>query len=119
MSLASVQELLTKEFFTEDEETQNEMLELLEFMRLHGVPLTNEQVKAIFILKEFELEDIANFVLNSKQFVTPTEKYMNTINKITLADRIKGNAKLSSILKANANPLNEYQKEAKQMRREL
>ncbi|MOA69346.1 hypothetical protein D3C78_1974790 [compost metagenome] len=38
--------------------------------------------------------------------MTPTSKLFKLIDKLTLADRIKGNAKLSNLLKANANPAN-------------
>jgi hypothetical protein len=104
----TVQELLTQDFFKEENENKNELIEVLEFTRLHGVPLTKEQVRGILILRENGLEDLAIYALNMKSLVTPTRKYFNMVNKLTLADRIKGNAKLSSILKANANPANGF-----------
>jgi hypothetical protein len=52
------------------------------------------------------LQDLSNYIHNVRQHMTPTRKFFDLINKITLADRIKGNAKLSGILKANANPAN-------------
>ena len=101
----SVQDLMTKELLQDDTDN-NEMVELLEFIRFNGVPLTGDQAKAMFILKENGMMDLANYVHNIRQHMTPSKKFFDFVNKLTLADRIKGNAKLSGILKANANPAN-------------
>jgi hypothetical protein len=101
----SVQELMEKELLQEDM-ANNEMLQVLDFIRMNGITLSNDQARAIFILKENGMEDLSNYIINIKQHMTPTRKFMDLISKLTLADRIKGNAKLSGILKANANPAN-------------
>lgn len=101
----SVQDLLTKELL-ESSNDENEMLQLLTFLKDNGVPITNEQASAIYMLQEFGVGDLTSYVLNIRQHMTPTKKYYDLVNKLTLADRIKGNAKLSGILKANANPNN-------------
>jgi len=101
----------------------NEMLELLEFYRLNGVPLTQDQVKAIFLLKEEGFEDIAIYANAMRPQMTKPKKFMELINKITLADRIRGNAKLSNLLKANVAstsqvaPVNPKDYEAKAMKK--
>ena len=41
----SVQDLMTKELLQDDTDN-NEMVELLEFIRFNGVPLTGDQAKA-------------------------------------------------------------------------
>lgn len=99
----NVTELAFNELMEEDngQREPNEMLELLQFYRQNGVPLTQEQVKSMFILKENGLSDIAVFVNAVRPEMTKPKKFMELINKITLADRIKGNAKLSNLLKAN------------------
>lgn len=99
----NVTELAFHELMEEDsvQREPNEMLELLQFYRQHGVPLTQEQVKAMFIMQENGLSDIAVFVNAVRPEMTKPKKFMDLINKITLADRIKGNAKLSNLLKAN------------------
>ena len=89
-----------------DGSDNNETLQLMEFIRDSGVPLSSQQVAAMFLLNQNGVEDLANYVLNIRTYMTPFERFMTLINKLTLADRIKGNAKLSNILKANANPAN-------------
>jgi hypothetical protein len=106
MSVSDVTQLAFKDLMEEDKEDhQNELLELLEFTKQNGVPLTDDQVKAAFILNEFGLSDIAQFAFSIRPELTPTKKFFKLIDKITLADRIKGNAKLANLLKANVpNP---------------
>lgn len=89
-----------------EEEKTNETVELMHFFRKHSVPVTTEQLKATLLLKEAGLGDIADFAIDARQHVTPQDTYMKALNKLTLADRIKGNAKLGHLLKANANPAN-------------
>jgi len=101
----TVQDLIQRELMDSKSE-ENEMLQLLEFTRDNGVPLTPQQAAAIFILRENEIDDLANYVLHVRTKMTPIRKFFDLISKLTLADRIKGNAKLSGILKANANPAN-------------
>lgn len=103
MENINVTELAFNELMEEDTGNRepNEMLELLEFYRANGVPLTQDQVKSMFLMKENGLEDIAVFVASVRPHMTKPSKFMDLINKITLADRIKGNAKLSNLLKAN------------------
>lgn len=103
-----MQDLLQQDFMVDDSEAVvgNETLELLKFVQHHGVSLTGQQLRGIAMLREYGLDDVANLVLNGRSQVTPFKRFMELIGKLTLADRIKGNAKLSSILKANANPAN-------------
>lgn len=101
----TVQSLLTK-MLLDDDSKDNEMLDVLGFIRDNGVPITNQQAKALFLLQEFGLHDIANYTMNVRTMMTPVKKFFEMVSKLTLADRIKGNAKLSNILKANANPAN-------------
>lgn len=102
--MKTVQDLLIKDFLETDEENSNEMVQLLTFMNEHGTPLTSDQLKAFFILRENGLDYIADFVYSMKKRVTPSRIFFDMVSKITLADRIKGNAKLSHLMKANANP---------------
>jgi hypothetical protein len=101
----TVQDLIQKELLTENSD-DNETLQIMEFMRDNGVPITNFQASGMFLLRENGIEDLANYVMNVRQHMTPTKKFFELVSKLTLADRIKGNAKLSGILKANANPAN-------------
>lgn len=101
----TVQDFMIKDLLEVDvQESSNETLQLLEFVRDSSVALTENQVKAFFLLKENGLDDIANFAYNAKRTVTPFKRFMDLISKLTLADRIRGNAKLSHLLKASANP---------------
>lgn len=105
--MQTVQDLMIKDLLEDhDDKDKNETVEILNFFRDYGTPLTKEQVEAGLLLQEFDLVDIANYAFAVRNMVTPSKKYFRAIDKLTLADRIKGNAKLSSILKANANPAN-------------
>lgn len=101
----TVQELIQKELMQEQPE-QNETLEILEFVKHNGVPLTDHQAQGLMILNAYGINDVANYVLNIRKQMTPVKRFFDMVNKLTLADRIKGNAKLAGILKANANPAN-------------
>ena len=103
-----VQEVMVSDFYEEDKEEveNNEMLELLYFMQQNGVPLKGEQVQAMFLMQEMGVGDIAKFMVDMKPKVTPFQRFFELINKITLADRIKGNAKLSGLVKAQVASAN-------------
>ncbi|MCY8497587.1 hypothetical protein [Bacillus atrophaeus] len=118
----TVQDLLIADLLeTGEDEKTNETVELMHFFRKHSVPVTPDQLKATLLLKEMGLSDIANFAVDARQYVTPQDTYMKALNKLTMADRIKGNAKLGHLLKANANPANSALKpedvQAKSMKR--
>ncbi|HHP5741496.1 TPA: hypothetical protein ACSC8Z_005799 [Bacillus paranthracis] len=122
-----VQEVMIENFYEEEEEVQNnEMLELLYFMQQNGVPLKNEQVEAMFLMQEMGVGDIAKFMVDMKPKVTPFQRFFELINKITLADRIKGNAKLSGLIKAqvaSANgvmpEMNKHMREQQRIQRDV
>ena len=103
----TVQDLLIGDLLhIADDAGKNETVEILEFMRDYSVPLTENQFVAMLMLQENDLTDIANFAYNGRRLVAPKRTYFDLISKLTLADRIRGNAKLSHLLKANANPAN-------------
>lgn len=103
--MLTVQDMIMKELMEEKSE-DNETLQLLEFVRDNGVPLTSSQAAGLYLLKENGMSDLANYIVNVRTKMTPIKKFFELVNKLTLADKIKGNAKLSGILKANANPAN-------------
>ncbi|MDA2610066.1 hypothetical protein PDQ29_28145 [Bacillus cereus] len=128
MDHTPVQEVMISDFYEENNEEveNNEMLELLYFMQQNGVPLRNEQVKAMFLMQEMGVGDIAKFMVDMKPKVTPFQRFFELINKITLADRIKGNAKLSGLIKAqvaSANgvmpEMNKHMREQQKIQREV
>jgi len=104
----SVADLITKDLFESDVQAGgNEMLDLIQHVQMNGVALTEDQVTAGLLLHEMGLQDIANYSMAVRPFLTPMKVIFDLINKITLADRIKGTAKLNNILKAQvANPNN-------------
>jgi hypothetical protein len=82
------------------------MIQALDFVRQNGVPLTTMQVAGTYQLIDAGITDVFTFINSARKLMTPTNKFYKLIDKLTLADRIKGNAKLSNLLKANANPAN-------------
>lgn len=103
---ATAQDVIMSEILQDDEQTSNETLDLLQFMQFNSTPLTEQQFQSILLLQTNGLDDIADMLLSMKFLATPQKTYMSTIEKLTLADRIKGNAKLSHLVKSNgmANP---------------
>ncbi|MCY7487901.1 hypothetical protein [Paenibacillus alvei] len=102
--MQTVQDIMTSELL--ESSTENEMIEVLDFVRMHGVPLTTYQAQAMYLLQDAGLEDLAVHIASVRSQMTPVKRYYEMTNKLTLADRIKGNAKLGQLLKANANPAN-------------
>jgi len=102
----TAQDAFQNEFLEDDEQKSNETLDLLKFMQYNSTPLSQNQFQAMLILKANGLEDIAEMALKMKYLSTPQSTYFSTIEKLTMADRIKGNAKLSHLMKSEgvANP---------------
>lgn len=97
----TAQAAFQSEFLEDDEKSSNETLDLLHFMQHNSTHLSKKQMQAIVMLNEFELPDLAQLTLNFKYLATPQQTYMSTIEKLTMADRIKGNAKLSHLVKSD------------------
>ncbi|EJP95787.1 hypothetical protein [Bacillus paranthracis] len=124
-----VQETMIEDFYEKDDEESshdNEMLEMCYFIQKNGVPLKNQQVEGTFLLTEMGLGDIPKFMMEMKPKVTPFQRFFELINKITLADRIKGNAKLSGLVKAqvaSANgvmpEMNKHMREQQRIQRDV
>lgn len=102
--MLTVQDLLIKDFLENEEDNSNEMVQILDFTKNNGVPLTKQQVLGFLQLRENGLHDIADYAFSMKKQVTPVRFFFDMVSKITLADRIKGSAKLSHLMKATANP---------------
>jgi hypothetical protein len=103
--MTKVQDLIIKDYFENDDDNQtNEMVQILEFTRDHGTPLTKDQLLSFVLLKENGLSDISDFAFSMKKHITPVRLFFEMVSKITMADRIKGSAKLSHLMKATANP---------------
>jgi hypothetical protein len=102
----SVQEMLTKDILEEEGSTKTiETVQLFPIHeKKHAVPLTKKQQMAMLLLNENGLSDTSSYIAGMKEEVLPLSEYHKTLEKLTLSDRIKGNAKLSHLLKANANP---------------
>lgn len=97
----NVQDLINKDIFEDmGKQHENDLLEILDFTMQNGVPLTENQVKGWFLLNEMGLEDIALYANAIRPKMTPIKRIYEMVNKITLADRIRGNAKLSNLLKS-------------------
>lgn len=102
----TAQDLFNINFLEKEEKNSNETLDLLRFMKDTSTPYSQDQIKGMILLNENGLTDLVDLVSVFRQEVTPNEIYFKTIDKLTLADRIKGNAKLSHLMKSEglANP---------------
>ncbi|MEK3837937.1 hypothetical protein [Paenibacillus sp. FSL R7-0128] len=99
-----VQEFMISELLQVNDD--NEMMQVLDFMKQNAVPLSSDQVAGAYLLADAGITDIFPFINASRKLMTPMERVYKMVDKLTLADRIRGNAKLSNLLKANANPAN-------------
>lgn len=99
----NVSDFLEKDLFDSVSEQVYELESLLNFVFKNGVSLSNEQIKAIFLLREFDCGDIANFVFNARSFCSSNRDFLSIIDSVTMGDRIKGTAKLVDILKSSVS----------------
>lgn len=99
----NVQDLMSK-LLLESNVTENDTVQILDFIRENGVPLNNEQVEACFLLDSMELQDISKYVHKVRKFMLPFKSIIKSFETMTLANRIKGTAKLDNVLKQDANP---------------
>ncbi|MGW9441002.1 hypothetical protein [Streptomyces sp. NPDC055607] len=95
----TVQDVLIEDLLEVSDDSED--LKILEFMKNNGVPLTQQQAIGAFQLQQMGLSELANYVLAVRPSMTPVNRYYKMTEKRTLGDRIKGNMKLSSLLKAN------------------
>lgn len=102
--METVQDFLVADLLEIDKQDSNETVQVLEFIRDNATPMTKSQLEAILLLNENGLNDLSNFVFGARKAVTPGRLFFDMVGKITLADRIKGTAKLSHLMKASANP---------------
>lgn len=103
--MGTVQDILIQDFLeSADDANSNEMVQILEFTRDNATPLTTDQLKGFLLLRENGLGDLADYAFSMKKTVTPARLFFEMVSKITMADRIKGTAKLSHLMKASANP---------------
>lgn len=100
----TVQDYLIADLLEIEKKDSNETVQILEFVRDNATPLTRNQLAGIMLLKENGLDDLGDFVFGARRSVTPARLFFDMVGKITLADRIKGNAKMSHLMKATANP---------------
>ncbi len=103
--LPDVQSVLKEEILEEDISSESiETVQLFQYMKENSVPLNSSQMKGILLLNENGCKDIADYVISVKKQSLPLAFYEKVLKILTMFDRIKGNAKLSHLLKANANP---------------
>ncbi|MCG7218200.1 hypothetical protein MF069_36490 [Paenibacillus mucilaginosus] len=104
MADITVQQLLNEVLLDKSDSDDNEMLDLLKFMSDNGVPISNDQAAGMFLLAQYGITDVGNYVMKVRKQMTPRKTFFDFVNKLTLADRIKGNVKLNHVLKANSSP---------------
>jgi len=103
--LPDVQDIMKEEILEEDTSSESiETVQLFQYMKENSVPLNSSQMKGILLLNENGCKDIADYVISVKKQSLPLAFYEKVLKILTMFDRIKGNAKLSHLLKANANP---------------
>lgn len=96
----TVQDIIQSDIFEKNVNSNSDLVELLDFVRLYGVPLTEQQVEGMFLLHEMGLSDIAHYMNNIRPLMTDRKNFFDVISKITLGDRIKGTVKLKDVMKA-------------------
>lgn len=103
--METVQDYLIADLLEIDKkEDSNETVQVLEFMRDNATPMSKDQLQGILLLNENDLGDLSNYVFGARKAMTPSRIFFEMVGKLTLADRIKGNAKMAHLMKASANP---------------
>jgi len=98
--MEDLQDFLFRDLYEDDTNTGYELESLLNFIRLNTVPLSSDQVKAIFLLNEFGLSDVAGYVNAVRGHMVGRRDYLSFVDSLTLGSRIKGTAKLDQVLKS-------------------
>lgn len=98
-----VYSVLFKEYENNEIQSEGELMQMMNFLKYNGNPFTAEKIEGIYLLNSFnednEFTDLINYLYNVNSETVPVEIYYNMVNKLTLADRLKGNVKLSNVLK--------------------
>lgn len=100
---ASLQDVMSGDLFAG---SKPEMVEVLNFMEKHSVPLTDRQVAGIAFLKYLDqrrnqklFTPIGNTVLYHAKDIASPRVFIDVIESMTLADRIKGNVRMNNLFK--------------------
>lgn len=99
----TLQDIMSGDLFAS---SKGEMVETLQFMEKHAVPLSQYQVAGMAYLKYLDQKNHTNKMQVFSNIVTQHAKdmakpnvFLKVIEALTLADRIKGNVRLNNIFK--------------------
>ena len=101
----SLQDVMSGDLFVS---SKGEMVETLKFMEGHAVPLTQYQVAAMAYCEYLDKKNKSNIMgifskaikQHTKDMAKPSI-FIDVIEALTLADRIKGNVRLNNIFRGN------------------
>lgn len=99
----TLQDVMSSDLFAG---SKGEMVETLYFMERHAVPLSDRQVAGIAMLqyldsrrKEKTYKPIADVLIRHAKDMARPAVFIDVIEALTLADRIKGNVRMNNIFK--------------------
>lgn len=105
VSEKTAQDVYKDDFLEDNTENSNATINVFDFLRREGTPLSHSQMNAMMLLSENGLDDIALKIADNRKYTMTKADYDETLGKMTLADRIKGTAKMSHLVKEGmANP---------------
>lgn len=101
----TLQDIMAGDLFAS---SKGEMVETLKFMEGHAVPLTRYQVAGMAYCEYLDKRNKSNIMQifsraikqHAKDMAKPNV-FIDVIEALTLADRIKGNVRLNNIFRAN------------------
>ena len=103
----TLQDVMSGDLFAS---SRGEMVETLKFMEGHAVPLTQYQVAAMAYCEYLDKKNKSNimgiFTRNLKKHTKDMAKpkvFIDVIEALTLADRIKGNVRMNNIFGNQGN----------------
>lgn len=99
--LETVQDYMIADLLESEETEVIETVQLFHFMKNNAVPFSQDQKIAMLMLKENGLDDIANYAIQMRRESLPMRMYNKLLETLTMADRIKGTAKFSQLMKAS------------------
>lgn len=99
----TLQDIMSGDLFAS---SKGEMVETLQFIEKHAVPLSQYQVAAMAYLKYLDqknhtskMQVFLNIITQHAKDMAKPKIFLQVIEALTLADRIKGNVRLNNIFK--------------------
>ena len=80
-------------------QAKTELVQGFEHLQDYVLPLTGRQIKGIALLRQLGMHHIADQALELRKTMAGPDAFLEFTDKLTLGDRIKGNARLANVVR--------------------